>query len=404
MPARSRSVVVAGGGIVGLAAAAVIRRSAPRVHVVVVDPKIDGIEIPEAIGQRVIALTPASINVFEQLAVLPTMPDFALTPYHRMRVWDAGVSAGEGIEFASHLQGMDNLGAIADVASLQAALYQALLLDDAVTFRQAEIVGLESRSGSVVTALSDNERIESSLVVGADGRNSKVRDCLGSDLRRWSHHQCAVVATLEAELDHQSTALQRFLPTGPLALLPLQASQVSLVWSTTTEHARELVSMPPDRFSDAVSEASDRVLGRLQATSRVVSFKLESAYVTNPIGPRAVLIGDAAHAIHPLAGQGANLGFSDAVALAGVIADAVDEQADFGDPPWLRRYRRMRRSDNLTTLFGLDFVNRLFARETGVLADLRRRGMRWFGQSQIARQLAISHASAMRGADPLRQP
>ena len=160
--------------------------------------------------------------------------------------------------------------------------------------------------------------------------------------------------------------------------------------------------MVPSEFASAVSAASDHVLGALHPVSPVVGFKLESAYVADPIGPRTVLIGDAAHAIHPLAGQGANLGFSDAVALASVIADAVSERADFGDPPWLRRYRRMRRADNLTTLFGLDFINRLFARERGALADLRRRGMRWFGTSSVAKQLAISHASTMRGTDQLR--
>jgi 2-octaprenylphenol hydroxylase len=186
--------------------------------------------------------------------------------------------------------------------------------------------------------------------------------------------------------------LQRFLPEGPLALLPLPDGRVSLVWSTSPDHAAELVAMEAEAFADAVTLASDGVLGALAATTPRVSFPLASHYVADPVTARTVLVGDAAHAVHPLAGQGANLGFDDAGCLAGIAADAVAAGADIGDPPLLRRYRRARKADNAGMVFGLDFVNRLFARDAGAFAELRRAGMRWFDTSALAKRLAAGHA------------
>ncbi|MEO1320434.1 MAG: FAD-dependent monooxygenase, partial [Pseudomonadota bacterium] len=235
------------------------------------------------------------------------------------------------------------------------------------------------------------------LLIGAAGRESSVRALSGIASRRWSHDQLAVVAHLSSEHDHDDCALQRFLPDGPLALLPLADRRVSLVWSTTPDHARALVAMDAAAFDAAVTDASDGVLGALAATTPRVSFPLVSHYVDDPVAPRTLLVGDAAHAVHPLAGQGANLGFDDADCLATFVAQAVADGADFGDPPVLRRYRRARKAENAGMVYGLDFINRLFARDRGRFADLRRAGMRWFDTSALAKQLAAGHAMGRSG-------
>lgn len=394
-------VVVAGAGPVGLAAAAAIRKASPRVQVTVCDPATQDIRMPTESGLRVIAMTPASMSLFDSIGILSTLPEFALAPYERMRVWDAGHWAADGIEFAAYRVGRKSLGAMTDVAALQASLFEHLASDSGVSLLADGVAEIESRDDGVRVTTLSGDTLEAELLIGADGRQSRVRQSLGLGVRRWSHHQRAVVATLMPELAHERTALQRFLPDGPLALLPLRDARVSLVWSTLPEHARALQTMSAEAFTEAVSEASDQILGRLSPTSPVISFPLESAYVTDPIAPRTALIGDAAHAIHPLAGQGANLGFADAVALAGIVKEVVESRGDPGDAPWLRRYRRTRRADNLTTLFGMDFINRLFGRDQGAFADLRRRGMQWFQSSSLAEQLAIGHATTMRGVDAL---
>lgn len=389
--------MVAGAGVVGLTTAAVLRRQSPRARVTILDPALSDYSWSAEPGLRVIALTPASLAVFNDLGVMQTVPDFAIQQYSRMRVWDAATDAGDGIEFSAQRFGREALGAIVDVAALQAMLMQLLESDPAVCFRAEAVSDIESTDTQITITQSDGASTCAALLVGADGRRSRVRELGGLRLKRWSHDQHAVVATFSSELSHEATALQRFLSDGPLALLPLPGGRVSLVWSTSVAHAGELLALDDEAFAAAVTEGSDGVLGALQCAGPRGAFPLESAYVEDPIGPRMVLVGDAAHAIHPLAGQGANLGFSDAVALAQVVCASLLEQSDPGDAPRLRRYRRMRRADNIATLFGLDFINRLFGREHGAFADLRRRGMQWFADSALLQQLAVGHATSMRG-------
>ena len=396
MNTRQPHVLVAGSGITGLTLALCLRIASPRVRVTVCDPR-PAPPMPESPGLRVAAMTPASIAVFETLGVWSQLPAFAVAPYTRMQVWDAADAPGAGIEFAAARFGLSALGAIVDNDALVAALMQRVAADPGIHKESAGVTDIEPTPECVLVTLDNGRQVPASLVVGADGRSSQVRELAGIVVRAWSHHQQAIVAHLRPELDARHTALQRFLGTGPLALLPLADGRVSLVWSTDDAAARELLALDDAAFEAAVTAASDQVLGHLSLTSRRVTFPLASAFAEDPVATRTVLVGDAAHSIHPLAGQGANLGIADAVALAVAVRDAVQRGADVGDPPVLRRYRRARRADNLSTLYGMDFINRLFAREQGWLATLRRHGMHWFARSDLARQLAIGHATALRG-------
>ena len=398
MPRRT-DIVIAGSGLAGLAAAAALRERAPSLKVVLIDaagepPEPDS----EGPGLRVSAIAPAATALFERVGAWQRMPDTHVVPFSSMRVWDAGTDCGDGILFHAADYGRTALGHIADNAMLRYCLYEGLAGDRGVTFVTASIEGVAAGEREVSVTTGDGDGFSARLLVGADGRNSTVRELSGLAMQRWSHDQLAVVAHLDAERDHEGCALQRFLPEGPLALLPLPDGRVSLVWSTNPEHATELVGMDAAAFDEAVTAASDGVLGALAATTPRVSFPLASQYVADPVATRTVLVGDASHAVHPLAGQGANLGFDDADCLAGVAADAVAAGADVGDPPLLRRYRRARKADNAGMVYGLDLVNRLFARDTGAFADLRRAGMRWFDASALAKRLAAGHAMGSAGA------
>lgn len=386
-------IVVTGSGLAGLTTVASILRAAPSLSIAIVDrgglphePADDG---P---GLRVAAITPASEALFDRIGVWSELPETHAEPFVQMRVWDAATACGDGVAFDSEALGQTHLGHIVDNDMLRWKLFEHLRRQPGVRFVSAGIADALPGTARVTVALDDGAMLSAQLLIGADGRSSAVRDALSMPVKGWSHDQLAVVVHLHSELPHRGCALQRFLPEGPLALLPLPGKRVSLVWSTTPAMARELNGLSDEAFSDAVTEASDAVLGRLTPAGSRAAFPLVSQYAENPVAQRTVLVGDAAHAIHPLAGQGANLGFGDAQCIAAVIASAIAEGGDFGDAPYLRRFRRSRKADNLGMLYGLDFLNRLFAREHGLVANLRRAGMRWFSSSDTAKRLAASHA------------
>ncbi|MEL7298083.1 MAG: FAD-dependent monooxygenase, partial [Pseudomonadota bacterium] len=281
-------------------------------------------------------------------------------------------------------------GTITDNLMLRWQLYQSLSARRAVTFIDAAMTDCDANRERVIVQTDGAGAMAAKVLVGADGRNSVVRRHAGISIKTLDHQQLAIVTQLDTELAHYDTAFQRFLPEGPLALLPLSDGRVSLVWTTTPQRAETLLAMDDGAFGAAVTDASDRVLGNLSPSLKRVSFPLVSQFAPDPVATRTVLLGDAAHAIHPLAGQGINLGFSDAAVLADIAKDA--HGADLGDAPWLRRYRRRRTADNVSTLYGLDLLNRLFAREQGAIADLRRRGMQWFDRAGPLKRLASGHA------------
>ena len=227
------------------------------------------------------------------------------------------------------------------------------------------------------------------LVIGADGANSFVRSCVGIETRSWPYEQRAFVTHLLPERPHRNTAWQRFLRDGPLGMLPLADGRISVVWSTTPDNAAEAMAASDARLGDILSEASGGVLGKLQAAGPRGSFELCARHARQYVMPGVALIGDAAHAIHPLAGQGANLGLQDADALAGVIVDAIERGLHPADRPVLRAYERARKEANATMLHFMTGLNKLFASESVLLGELRSAGMRLFNHSGPIRERAV---------------
>jgi len=263
--------------------------------------------------------------------------------------------------------------------------------------------GFERVAGGVRVAARAGGKtlhLRARLLVGADGARSRVREHAGIRTSGWSYEQKGIVATVRTELPHRETAWQRFLPTGPLALLPLSDGRVSLVWSTSPERAAELVAMTSDEFAQAVTEASAGVLGRLVPDAGRASFPLRLLHAVDYTRPRLALVGDAAHGVHPLAGQGVNLGFMDCAALVEVTGDALAEGGDPGEARSLRRYERWRKAENLPAMALMDGLQRLFSNDDPMLSWARRTGLFLADRAAPLKRVLIERAMGLAGEIP----
>jgi len=248
--------------------------------------------------------------------------------------------------------------------------------------------------------LQDGRRLSCQLVIGADGGQSVARSLAGIGRSGWAYGQTAVVAHLQTDKPHRQTAWQRFLPDGPIAFLPLRDGRVSLVWSTSAEAAASLQAATPEDFSKRVSEASDLVLGHATLASERAGFPLALWHAREYVRPRLALVGDAAHTIHPLAGQGVNLGLLDCASLVQVLAAAVAKGEEYHGMRALRRYERWRRSENTLMLGMTDSLNRLFAEKSVAIGAMRRMGMGLVSQQPWLRRALIERALGLGGDVP----
>ena len=365
-------VVIVGGGLTGLACAALL---SPAARVAVIEERPPAAPA-EGIGLRVSALAPAARAIMQTLDVWDELPVGAVNAYQRMCVWQAAGAAdsARSISFAAAELGATELGYIVDNEALRSILWQRLEAATHVDLLTgAAFASLDEADDCCRIVLADDSVLRARLVIGADGARSRVREALGVDYRQKAYNQMGVVAHVATERPHADTAWQRFLPTGPVALLPLADGRSSLVWSCPDEQASELKELDDPAFARALEEALDGVLGTVTVSSARAAFPLARGHATRYTGRRFALIGDAAHRVHPLAGQGANLGLLDAAVLAeNLNMHLLRPAADPGDPLVLRRYERSRKGDNLATMTVMDLLNRVFA---SPLAELAGSGM-----------------------------
>jgi len=391
---RPFDIVIVGAGITGLTVAALLAHSknAERLRVKIVDAgKRPAFDLSEDVSLRVSAIASGSSDIFASIGVWQDILGQRACPYRDMRVWDAsGYFEGpdtlcfEAAEFA-----VSELGFIVENTLIQHAVLQQLdAVKQAVEF-ETPIISVAQSDDRFSVDFANGETITADLIVGADGAGSFVRNSAGITVDAWAYPQSAFVTHLRPEKSHQYTAWQRFLRNGPVALLPLQDGRVSVVWSTTPEEVDKAIAASNDELSDMLSEATDHVLGRLLPEGPRGSFPLKAQHANNYVLPGLALVGDAAHAIHPLAGQGANLGLADAARLVGVLDEAISNDEYPGDMPVLRRYERARKGANQTMLYFIDSLNRLFLSESDSVAKLRGSGMRLFNLSGPIREQAV---------------
>jgi 2-octaprenylphenol hydroxylase len=368
-------VVVVGGAMAGAGTAALLAATPATqgLRVAMVEPRPAAAPAADApLDLRVSALSRASQRLLERTGAWPAVAARA-APYERMVVWEArqDPAGPDALVFDAAELGEPDLGHVGENRAIQAALtLRAEALG--VVLLRADFATLESTRDAVRLGLADGREFRAGVVVGADGAESAVRRQAGIDTRGWDYGQRAVVAHLASERPHAATARQRFLDTGPLALLPLSDGRSSLVWSTLPEQAEALVQCGDEEFSTRVTEASAGVLGRLVPTTARASFPLRLLHARRYVAGRVVLVGDAAHTVHPLAGQGINLAFLDAAALVDVLGGAVSRGDDPGEPAVLRRYERWRKAEALPAIALLDGIKRLFFGGNALQSRIRR--------------------------------
>ena len=389
--------------MVGLALAALLAKSrhVAQLRLTVVDAaERPSYSADDDVGLRVSAISPGTEALFQSLSVWDAVRQARISPFRGMRVWDAAghADAGDALRFDAADYGVAALGHIIENQLIRDALI-AGLESTSVDLRFGSPIEAVSRTASedrLEVTFVDGERRAPDLVVAADGAASRVRGWAGIPVRAWQYPQAAFVTHVRPEKPHRQVAWQRFLRDGPLALLPLADGRASVVWSTTPERVEQASLADDDQLADMLSSASDFVLGRLNVDGPRGSFPLKAQHAVRYVEPGIALIGDAAHSVHPLAGQGANLGFADAQSLAGAIERALAQSELPGDLPTLRQYERERRGANAAMLHFIDSINRLFLADKGMLAGLRRRGMALFNRSGPLQRKAVEVALGVR--------
>ena len=366
-------VVIAGAGMVGAAMACGLAETNKRIAIIeFAEPEMTWPE--DSVDLRVSAISRSSENFFRHLGVWQGMTERRVCPYTDMHVWE-GVGEGE-VHFDSADMGESSMGYIIENRVIRAALLERMYEYSNVDFIcPASISSIDVQAEQVEATLSDGRVLSAQLLVGADGGRSQVREFMGVSTLGWSYQQKGVVAVVETALGHQDTAWQRFLSTGPLAFLPLSDGRCSIVWSTTPEQAEQLCVMEDALFCQQLGVASEFKLGEVTSTTKRAAFPLRLQHVERYTQHRVALVGDAAHTIHPLAGQGVNLGFMDAASLLELLIEAAEQNRDLGSLHHLRKYERWRKGSNLSMMFAMDGFKRLFSNDVPLLAKVRGFGL-----------------------------
>ncbi|MAT51940.1 MAG: 2-octaprenyl-3-methyl-6-methoxy-1,4-benzoquinol hydroxylase [Porticoccaceae bacterium] len=375
-------VLVVGGGLVGAAFAVGLAQ-----HPVAAGLSIGVVETApfkgdpggEAFDPRVVALAEKSRRQLQGLAVWSDALASRACSYHHMVVRD---SAGTGcIEFDAADVHKTDLGCIVENAALLAALHQRIESLDNLSFVYSAVRRIRRTNadrGDLVLTLSDDRQLTASLVVAADGARSRIREQCGFTLSQRDYGHSAIVTTLTCERHHDHTARQWFMAEGPLAFLPLASADghhVSIVWSQNHGEAKRLMALDEDRFCREVSLASEFALGNVVATARRFMIPLNERHAADYVQPGVALVGDAAHTIHPLAGQGVNLGFADVEVLVEELVRGLSRGLPVGHLSVLKRYQRRRKPANLAMMAAMEGFKRLFEEPRPVIRLVRNQGL-----------------------------
>ena len=391
-------VIIVGAGVVGAACACALGGSTLRVALITgTTPTVKKTTSTAAVDRfatRVSALNPASQQFLQQLDVWPRIA--RVSPYRHIHVWDA---EGTGcIDFDAADVDRSVLGHIVENPLTLAALFERCKEHANIDIIDSAVVTTitDTTAGRMVT-LDNGHCFTAPLIIAADGAASNIRQQLGFDTREWRYGHSAIVATVRTTLPHQETARQRFMSTGPLAFLPLMDDTndqqlCSIVWSVITPRAEQLMALNDNDFCTALTEAFEHRLGAITDIGTRASFVLRQCHARDYILPGVALVGDAAHHIHPLAGQGLNLGLQDVNVLTEELMRAEQRDLLYSDIDVLKRYQRRRKADNLTMMATVEGFKRLFASRALPVRWLRNTGMRWLNQQPLLKQPIIRHA------------
>ncbi len=388
-------VAIVGAGMVGTTLAVALQQAGFAValieagHPVHYDPHA-------AYDLRVSALSAASQRLFERLQIWPSIEPGRISPFRQMHVWD---STGHGVlHFDAAELGLPELGHIVENSLIQHAAWQGL--DSVSVYCPDSLLTMTPCAVGYSLELKNHAAITAKLVVGADGAESRVRELAGIGTGGWSYHQRGIVCHVRTEKSHQHTAWQCFLPTGPLAFLPLADGRCSIVWSCESDTATELMELDDEAFMARLGEAFAGQLGAITEISPRASFPLRLLHADSYVRPHLALVGDAAHVVHPLAGQGVNLGLLDVAVLTEVLSEGRQANRDIGELRLLQRYERSRRGDNLAMTVATDGLKRLFGSRHPLLRFVRNHGIGITNAVTPLKNLLIRHAMGLAGDLP----
>jgi 2-octaprenylphenol hydroxylase len=391
-------VLIVGGGIVGLTLACALGNS--RLQLAVVDAHgPQDIKPGDAYDLRVSAISRASQQVFINLQAWQGMKQRRISPFEHMHVWDA-TGSGE-IHFDAAELGVDALGHIIENEVTRAALLERLQQFDNIHWLcPAEVAEIRYQPPRSQLILADGRSLSAALLVGADGASSRVREAAGISLEQVPYQQKGVVCVAHSARHHQDTAWQRFLPSGPLAFLPLADGSCSIVWSASDAEADHLLSLEEPAFCRELEQAFDYTLGQVTSVGPRAAFPLIRRHARNYVEAGLALIGDAAHTIHPLAGQGANLGILDAASLAQVILQADLNKQDFASYATLRKFERWRRGENTIMMYSMSGFKNLFSNDQSALSAVRNFGLNLVNSLGPVKHTFMRHAMGLEGDLP----
>ncbi|MGE3145498.1 MAG: ubiquinone biosynthesis hydroxylase [Pseudorhodoplanes sp.] len=391
-------VLIGGGGFAGLSLAIALRQAlGGGFAVAVVDPAL------ERAGQdgRASAIAAAARRLFETLGAWQAVAEDA-QPILDMVVTDSRLDDAVRptfLTFGGEIEPGEPFAHMIENAPLIAAL-TAKARAAGVTLQTASVTDFETQGGSVAVRLSDGARIDAKLLVAADGARSRIRERAAIATHGWSYGQSGIVTTVAHEREHHGRAEEHFLPAGPFAILPLKGRRSSIVWTEESELAENLVALPDADFHAELEKRFGLHLGEIEVAGPRRAYPLGLHVARSFIAERLALVGDAAHVIHPIAGQGLNMGLRDIAALAESVADAVRLGLDAGDASVLERYQRWRRFDTMAMGVATDGLNRLFSNKSDVLRLARDVGLGLVDRMPALKNFFIREAAGLTGDVP----
>jgi 2-octaprenylphenol hydroxylase len=379
-------VLVIGGGVVGLTAALAMAQRQLQVAVIDAGPLFKELD---SIDLRVYAINRASQALFTELGVWEEISASRTAPYQKMHVWDSGT--GAYIDFDSRTIAESRLGTIVEESLIKKALMSKLTkLPNIQLFPQNKIDKVTSLESSIEVA-NGSSVWSGKLLMICDGANSATRSLLNVPLTTWSYQQSALVAMIKTELSHEHTAYQVFNPDGPLAFLPLEdLHHCSIVWSTSPDRVAHLMALNPDEFNQELATAFNHRLGKIELLSERHQFPLHMRHVKQYVGSRWLLLGDAAHTIHPLAGLGLNIGLADVKAWMNCLEK---NNGNLVSNKVLGTYQRERKHAVWQSILLMDGFKRLFSSSSTPLSSLRKFGLHFCNEFTPIKRLFIQHAA-----------
>jgi len=401
MSTDSYDILIVGGGMVGSTLACALAQQQPDLSIAILEAKQQApVFTASHYHHRVSAIALSSQRIFQTLGVWEAIQQQRISPFTHIEVWDA---QGKGeINFGAEEIAETHLGHIIENNVMQAALMEKCKSYTQIKWiAPIELTDWREEEESIVLFSRDQRSFKAKLAVAADGANSWLRTQSGFICDKKEYQQQALVVEVQTALPHQQRARQVFLETGPLAFLPLASeNRCSIVWSLPHAHAEQMLNLAEQPFKQALTDAFSKRLGDIEKIEQRYTFTLYQQQAKQYVHSRKVLVGDAAHIIHPLAGQGLNMGLLDAVCLAEILKEARQKKGDLASLSHLRRYERWRKADNLTMLTCVDGIKKLFASENKSIQQLRSCGLTFLNQIEWVKNQFTSYAIGNREGLP----